>query len=319
VSVMSEEFWRDKRVLVTGGAGFVGSHVVERLRQTRAVSEENIVVPRSSTHDLRQLDQCEDVMRGVRIVLHLAGDVGGMGYSAGHPASQYYNSTLIDLHVMEAARRAGIDKMIAVGSATAYPAQAVSPLREEALFDGLPFASHLGYGYAKRSLAVQVRVFQRQYGLDAAVVMPTNSYGPRDNFDRATSHVIPATIGKCLEDPRLVVWGDGSAVRDFLYVEDLAEGVLLAAERLAPGEHVNLGSGEEVSVKDLVTLIAELTGFVGTIVFDADKPGGEARRVLCTERAKRLIGFEPRWTLRDGLARTLDWYRAAAGADRGRA
>ena len=313
---MDEAFWRGKRVLVTGGAGFVGSHVVERLRQTRSVPAENIVVPRSNTQDLRRLEHCLEVVQGVQIILHLAADVGGMGYSAGHPASQYYNSTLIDLHVMEAARRAGIGKLIAVGSSTAYPTQAASPLSEEALFDGLPYASHLGYGYAKRSLVVQAKIFHRQYGLNAAVVVPTNSYGPRDNFDRATSHVIPATIRKCLEDPRLVVWGDGAGVRDFLYVEDLAEGILLAAERLTPGEYVNLASGEEVSVKDLVRLIAELTGFKGEIVFDAEKPGGEPRRVVRIEQAKRAIGFQARWALRDGLMRTLAWYLASAGGDK---
>jgi GDP-L-fucose synthase len=217
------------------------------------------------------------------------------------------------LHVMEASRLSGVEKLIAVSSITAYPALASSALREEELFDGLPYESHLGYGYAKRSLVVQARVFHRQYGLDVAVVVPTNAYGPRDNFDRATSHVIPATIRKCLEDPRLVVWGDGSAVRDFLYVEDLAEGILLAAERLAPGEYVNLAAGEEVSIKQVVWLIAELTGFTGEILFDADKPAGEPRRVVHIEEANRSIGFQARCSLREGLARTIAWYRSSGG------
>ncbi|HKZ76632.1 MAG TPA: NAD-dependent epimerase/dehydratase family protein [Actinomycetota bacterium] len=307
---MTADFWRDKRVLVTGGAGFVGSHVVDRLRESRRVPPDRIVVPRSRTHDLRLLETCLSVMDGVDVVLHLAADVGGMGYSRTHPASQYYNTTLLDLQVLEAARRAGVRKVVAVGSSTAYPATAASPLREEQLFDGLPYDAHLGYGYAKRALVIQARVFHRQHGLDVAVVVANNAYGPRDNFDRATSHVVPATIRKCLEDPRLVVWGDGSGRRDFLFVEDLAEGILLAAERLAGPGYVNLASGEEVTIKELVALVVELTGFTGEVAFDLDKPGGEARRVVSIDRARELIGFLPRWSLREGLARTLAWYRA---------
>lgn len=306
---MRKEFWQNKRVLVTGGAGFVGSHVVERLVRTRNVSEHNIVVPRSQRYDLRKLEHCLEVMQDIQIVLHLAADVGGMGYSRSHPASQYYNSTLIDLNVLEAARRMGIEKMLGVGSSTAYPATAQSPLREEDLFDGLPYESHLGYGYAKRALVVQAQIFSRQYGLNVAVVVANNAYGPRDNFDPITSHVIPATIRKCLEDPQLVVWGDGSAIRDFMYVEDLAEGILLATERLAASQYLNLASGEEVSIRQLVRQIVELTGFSGKVVFDTDKPGGEPRRVVSIEKARREIDFEPSWSLREGLRQTIAWYK----------
>jgi GDP-L-fucose synthase len=308
---VDRDFWRGKRVLVTGGAGFVGSHVVERLVSTRGVSERDIVVPRSRECDLRLLDHCLKAVREVEVVLHLAADVGGMGYSRSHPAVQYYNSTLIDLQVMEAARRAGVPRMVAVSSSTGYPSQAPSPLREEDLFAGLPYEAHLGYGYSRRSLVVQAQVFHRQYGLDVAVVVANNAYGPRDNFDPATSHVIPATIRKCLEDDRLVVWGDGTAIRDFLYVEDLAEGTLLAAERLRAPEYVNLASGVETSIRELVQAIVEVTDFRGEVVFDTSKPGGETRRVVSIEKARALLGFEPRWSPREGLARTVAWYRGS--------
>jgi GDP-L-fucose synthase len=310
---MAEAFWQGKRILVTGGSGFVGSHVVERLVRSRGVPERNIVVPRSQQYDLRQLEHCLEVMQDIQVVLHLAADVGGMGYSRNHSASQYYNSTLMDLHVMEAARRVRIKKMVAVSSSTAYPATALSPLQEEDLFNGLPYEAHLGYGYAKRALIVQAQVFHRQYGLNVAVVIANNAYGPRDNFDRATSHVVPATIRKCLEDSRLVVWGNGSAIRDLLYVEDLAEGVLLAAERLTAPHYLNLASGEEISIKRLIDLIVESTGFSGEVTFDIDKPGGEPRRVVKIDRARREIGFVPRWSLREGLARTVAWYRGQRG------
>jgi GDP-L-fucose synthase len=309
---MNEVFWQGKRVLVTGGSGFVGSHVVERLVRTRGVRSEDIIVPRSRSCDLRFLNNCLDVMRGIEVVLHLAADVGGMGYSRSHPASQYYNSTLMDLNVMEVARRVGVERMIAVSSSTAYPASAPSPLREEDLFNGIPFESHLGYGYAKRSLVIQSQVFHRQYGLNVAVVVANNAYGPRDNFDRASSHVIPATIRKCLEESRLVVWGDGTAVRDFLFAEDLAEGVLLAAERLPAPQHVNLASGEEISIKDVVRLIVDLTGFSGEVGFEEDRPGGEPRRVVSIQKARDVMGFEPQWSLREGLARTIAWYQSTA-------
>ena len=307
-----DEFWRNKRVLVTGGAGFIGSYVVRRLIDTRGVAAENIRVPRSADCDLRYIENAQRAVQGIDVVLHLAADVGGLGYSSTHPAQQYYNCALIDLQVVEAARREGVSKVIGVSSSTAYPAVAESPLREEALFAGKPRSSHLGYGAAKRNLIILAEVYHQQYGMDIATVVANNAYGPGDNFDPRSSHVIPATIRKCLEDSELVVWGDGTPVRDFLYVEDLAEAIILAAEKLPAAEYVNIGSGRETSIKELVELIVRLTGFKGKIVFDTSKPRGEPRRSVSIEKARRLIGFQPRYSLEEGLARTINWYKAMA-------
>jgi GDP-L-fucose synthase len=308
-----DRFWQDKRVLVTGGAGFVGSHVVCRLVDTRGIPAENIRVPRSTDCDLRYFENARRAVRDIDIVLHLAADVGGLGYSSTHPAQQYYNCTLIDLQVVEAACQEGVGKFIGVSGSTAYPAEAKSPLREEALFSGKPRDSHLGYGAAERSLIVLAEVYHRQYEMDIAVIVANNVYGPGDSFDPQSSHVIPAIIRKCLEDPELTVWGDGTPIRDFLYVKDLAEVVLLAAERLPSPEYVNIGSGREVSIGDLVTLIADLTGFEGDIRFDTSKPRGEPRRSVSIERARRLIGFQPEFSLEEGLRRTIEWYQQIRG------
>jgi len=298
-------------LFIFSGVGFVGFHVVDRLVRTRGVPERDIIVPRLQDHDLRLLENCQEVMNGVQVVLHLAADIGGMNYSRSHPASQYYNCMLIDLQVMEAARRADVEKIVALSSSTAYPATSSSPLNEDELFNGLPYESHLGYGYAKRAVVVQAQLFHRQYGLNVAVALANNAYGPRDNFDRVTSHVIPATIRKCFEDQKLLVWGDGLAVRDFMYVEDLAEGVLLCVENLPAAQYVNLASGQEASIRELVELIVELTSFSGQIDFDRDKPGGEPRRVVSIDKAQQMIGFKPQYSLRDGLARTIAWYQSS--------
>ena len=304
----TDAFWRDKRVLVTGGAGFIGACVTEALRR-RGVPDDRIVVPRSRTCDLRVLDHCRQAVRGCDIVVHLAAPTGGISFSRAYPASQYRDCSLINLHILEAARETGIGKFVGLGNLLAYPASAGSPLREEALYDGPIAGTHLGIGLAKRDLVALAEMYHREFGMSVVNVLSANAYGPRDHFDSPHSHVIPATIAKCLRDPELLVWGDGSPTRDFLFVEDIAEGLVLAAERLEPPEFVNLASGTEVSIGDLVRLIATLTGFGGRIVFDASKGGGDPRRSASIVRASQLMGFAPRVRLEEGLRRTIAWYQ----------
>lgn len=303
-------FFTGKKVLVTGGAGFIGSFVVERLIKTKGVDPADIVVPRSADCDLRRFENARRAVEGCQIVFHLAAQTGGIAFSRRHPASQYYNCSLVNLHVLEAARLASVAAFVAVGNLLAYPATAPSPLREEVLHDGKIAETHLGVGLSKRDLVVMAEMYHREFGMNVFVVLPANAYGPRDRFDPEISHVIPATIRKCFEQSaELVVWGDGTPTRDFLYVEDLAEGLVLAAERLEGPECVNLASGQEISIRDLVHLIARLTGFKGKIVFDASKSGGDPRRAASTARAERRIGLKPRYSLEEGLRRTIDWYR----------
>jgi GDP-L-fucose synthase len=302
-------FWDNKKVLVTGGAGFVGSHVVDRLLG-RGVPRDRVVVPRSRECDLRVLENCRRAVQGADVVVHLAAAVGGIGYSKGHPATQYYNCLLMDLHMVEAARDAGVEKFVSISSACAYPLEAPYPLREESLFTGVPQETNRAYGFAKSMMVAQAEAYSKQYGMNIAVLVGANAYGPRDNFHPEHSHVIPSLIRKCHEDrEELVVWGDGTPTRDFLYVEDFAEGVLLAAERLEGWEPVNIGTGREISVRDLVAVIADLSGFRGRVRYDPSKPGGQPRRVISIDRARARMGFEPRTPLEEGLRRTIEWYR----------
>jgi GDP-L-fucose synthase len=304
-------FYTGRKILVTGGAGFIGSFLVEHLTGEGGVRPEDIVVPRSRDCDLQVFDNARRAVEGCDVVFHLAAASGGIAYSRAYPASQYYTCSLINLHVLEAARRAGVRKVVALGNLLAYPATAPSPLREEQLHDGKVAATHLGIGVSKRDLVLMAEMYQREFGLDVVVVLSANAYGPRDHFDPEKSHVIPATIVKCCaQPPELVVWGDGTPTRDFLYVADVAAGLALAGERLPAGQYVNLASGREISIGDLVRLIAELTGFKGTVRFDASQGGGDPRRGGSSARADALLGFRPRVSLEDGLRRTVEWYRA---------
>src|SRR5688572_12412284 len=296
------------RVLVTGGAGFIGARLVQALRR-RGVPDDSIVVPRSRTCDLRVAERCREIVQGCDVVFHLAAPTGGISFSRSHPASQYRDCALINLHMFDAAREAGIRKFVTLGNLLAYPIAARSPLREETLYDGPIADTHLGIGLAKRDLVSLAEMYHREFGLPVVSILSANAYGPGDHFDSPHPHVIPATIGKCLRDDRLVVWGDGSPTRDFLYVDDLAEGLLLAAERLDPPAVVNLASGTEISIGNLVELIARLAGFTGPITFDPSKGGGDPRRVASTERSTRLLGFAPQVSLEEGLRRTIEWYR----------
>lgn len=305
-----QTFWQGKRVLVTGGGGFIGSCVVEALRR-RGVPDADIVVPRSRSCDLRLPQHCREAVRDCGVVIHLAAPTGSIAFSRARPASQFRDCMLINLHLLEAARDAGVEKVVALGNLLAYPAAAPVPYREDTVHDGAVAATYMGIGLAKRDMLNLADMYHREFGLNVVNVLAANAYGPRDHFDGAQAHVIPATIVKCFRDEDLVVWGDGSPTRDFLFVDDIAEGLLLAGERLVAPGFVNLASGTEISIADLVTLIARLCGFGRRIVFDASKGGGDPRRVASTSRSDELIGFSPRVPMEDGLRRTIDWYRHA--------
>ena len=302
-----------KKILVTGGNGFIGKNLVENLATLRGVPRENIVVTRSKTDDIRVYETCERLLRDnkIDIVIHLAALIGGVGYSSTHAAEQYYNNILMDLQIVEASKNVGVEKVVLVSSACAYPERTPYPLKEEYLWQGIPQETNLAYGIAKRLMHVQGPAYREQYGLNVVSVIPNNAYGVHDNFHPSFSHVIPSLIRRTVagEDP-LVVWGDGTPTRDFLYVKDFVEGVLLAAEKLDTDEYVNLGSGTETAIKDLISMIQKHTGHTGTVVYDNTKPNGQPRRSVDISRARELIGFEPKYSLEDGLKETIEWYLA---------
>lgn len=308
------------RFLVTGGAGFFGSHVVEELIE-RGVSEDRIFVPRSADYDLRKRENVVGVYEDADpdIVIHLAATVGGIGANQAHPGKFFYENLMMGVHLMEEARRREIEKFVSVGTVCAYPKHTPIPFREENLWDGYPEETNAPYGIAKRALLVQGRAYREEYGLSAIYLLPVNLYGPRDDFDPQTSHVIPAIIKKCIEardegGQKVVAWGDGSPTREFLYVEDAARGLVRATERYGEPQPVNLGGNREISIRELVEMIVELTGFGGRIEWDTSKPNGQPRRSVDATRAKERFGFEPEVPLREGLKRTISWYRKVRGA-----
>ena len=308
-----QSFWAGKRVCVTGGAGFLGSFVVEALHRRGA---REVVAPRSRDYDLRRLDAIQRLLADVRphVVIHLAARVGGIGANRASPAEFFYDNLMMGAPLLHEAWRAGVEKFVAIGTVCAYPKHAPIPFREESLWDGYPEETNAPYGLAKKMLLVQSETYRAQYGFNSIFLLPVNLYGPRDNFDPATSHVIPALIRKCLAavargDEEIVVWGDGSATREFLYVEDAAEGIVLAGERYDASDPVNLGSASEISIRDLTTRIAGLTGFTGRLVWDTSKPNGQPRRKLDTSRAKALFGFVSGTPFDEGLRATIEWYR----------
>ncbi|NLB00663.1 MAG: GDP-L-fucose synthase [Methanomicrobiales archaeon] len=304
-------FWDRKRVLVTGGAGFLGSVLVERLE---GISAEEIRVPRSRDLDLRRWDDCVEAVEDVDIVIHLAARVGGIGYNMANPGSLFYDNAVMGIQLMEAARQASVEKFVAVGTICAYPKFTPVPFREEDLWNGYPEETNAPYGLAKKMLLVQAQAYRQQYGFNAVYLLPVNLYGPGDNFDPASSHVIPALIKKFVEavesDAESVeVWGTGAASREFLYVDDAAEGIALAAERYDKPDPVNLGAGFEITIRDLATLIGGIVGFTGEIVWDTEKPDGQPRRCLDVSRAEREFGFRAKTGFEDGLRATIEWYR----------
>src|SRR5436309_4554877 len=305
-------FWEDKRLVVTGGAGFLGSFVVQKLRQRGC---EHIVAPRSNEYDLRDRDAIIRLYTEARpeIVIHLAAVVGGIGANRANPGRFFYDNAIMGIQMMEYARKFGIEKFVAVGSVCAYPKFAPVPFKEDELWNGYPEETNAPYGLAKKMMLVQAQAYRTQYGFNAIYLLPVNLYGPGDNFDLDTSHVIPALIRKCVEakenkDDRIVLWGDGSPTREFLYVEDAAEAIALATERYDGPEPVNLGSGEEISIRELAELIATEVGFRGEIVWDTTQPNGQPRRRLDVSRAERLLGFRARHPFRDGVRQTVDWF-----------
>ena len=311
----SGAFWRGKRVVVTGGAGFLGSFVVERLRARGA---EQIIVPRSVEYDLVDGAAARRLVADARpdIILHLAARVGGIGANREHPADFFYDNLMMGAQLLHEAWRAGVEKFVTIGTVCSYPKFTPVPFREEDLWDGYPEETNAPYGLAKKALLVQGQAYRRQYGFNSIFLLPVNLYGPRDNFDPRSSHVIPALIRKCLEArdagaAEIVAWGDGSPTREFVYAEDTAAGIVLAAERYDGGEPVNLGSSSEISIKDLTELIARLTGFQGTITWDASKPNGQPRRKLDVSRARDWFGFEATTPFEDGLRKTIQWYEQA--------
>ncbi len=303
-----DNFWNEKKVLITGGAGFIGSYVVRNLIEKRGVKAPNIIVPRSKDHDLRNLDNCVRVVEGCQVVIHLAAVTGGIYFSRTYPAKQYYDSSLIDMNMIEAACSEGVEKFVAIGNLFAYAGDVPIPIKEEYLFNGLPTDAHRGVGWFKRNLALLADLYCRQYKMPMVVVYSANAYGPGDTLDAAHAHVIPATIMKCFQEKKLIVWGDGSPTRDFLFVEDVAEGLLLAAEKLDPPDYVNIGSGNEISIKKLVEYIVQFSEFKGNVDFDVTKSGGDARRCTDINKAVSLMNFKPSTTMEEGLKRTVEWY-----------
>jgi GDP-L-fucose synthase len=307
------DFWAKRRVLVTGGAGFFGSFVVDRLRALGAA----VTVPRSRDYDLVDRGACRRVIADARpeLVFHLAARVGGIGANRDNPGGMVFENAMMGLSLLEECRLAKVPKTVIAGSICAYPKFAPIPFREDDLWNGYPEETNAPYGIAKKLLLVQSQAYRQQYGVNSIVLFPVNMYGPRDNFDLRTSHVIPAMIRKCVtarDDgaPEVTLWGDGTPTREFIYADDAAEALILAAERYDSSEPVNIGSGTEISMKELADVIARATGFTGRFVWDTSQPNGQPRRQLDVSRAKERFGFVAKTSFADGLKATVDWYLA---------
>lgn len=305
-------FWSNKCVVVTGGAGFLGSFVVDQLR---AKGCRRIVVPRSKDYDLVQMEAVRQLYSDAKpdLVIHLAARVGGIGANQANSGRFFYDNLMMGTQLIEVGRQLGLKKFVATGTICAYPKFAPIPFKEDDIWNGYPEETNAPYGLAKKMMLAQSRAYRQQYGFNSIVLFPVNLYGPRDNFDLETSHVIPALIRKCAEardtgQASISLWGDGSPTREFLYVEDAAEGILLAAEQYDGDLPVNLGTGEEVAIRDLARMVAAEVGFTGTIQWDTTKPNGQPRRCLDVSRAKQLFGFQARHPLLDGLKKTVQWF-----------
>lgn len=304
---------KDTKILVTGGAGFLGKKVVKELLK-RGVKESDIIIPRSKDLDLRKFANCVSVVRGIDIVIHLAARVGGIGFNQEHPAELFYDNAIMGIQLMEAARIAGVKKFVAVGTVCAYPKFTPVPFKEEDLWNGYPEETNAPYGLAKKMLLVQAQAYREQYGFNAIYLLPVNLYGPGDNFNPDSSHVIPALIKKFVEakeagDSHVVVWGTGAASREFLYVDDAARAIIMATEAYNGKEPVNLGAGKEITIRELVTIIKNYVEYKGEIVYDTTKPDGQPRRCLDTSRARDYFGFNAEISFEEGLKLTIEWYK----------
>ncbi len=311
---MSFDFRSAKKIVITGGAGFLGKHVQLELKK-RGAREESFFIPRSKDHDLRNREVCERVVEGADLVLHLAAKVGGIGYNQKFPAELFYDNATMGIHMIEASRKAKVKKIVVAGTICAYPRYTPVPFKEENLWNGYPEETNAPYGVAKKSLQVMLQAYRDQYGLNGIFLLPVNLYGPEDNFDLENSHVIPALIRKFIEAkeknaPHVTLWGDGSPTREFLFVEDAARGIVMGAENFDSSDPVNLGSSEEISIKDLATLIQKKTGFTGKIVWDSSRPNGQERRKLDVNRAKERFGFTSQVSFDEGLDRTISWWKS---------
>lgn len=303
-------FWSGKQVVVTGGAGFLGSQIVNNLH-TKGVHD--ISIPRSASFDLRTQSACATIVKGADIVIHLAAVVGGIGYNSTIPGTMFYDNILMGTHMMEESRKAGVAKFVAIGTICAYPKHAPVPFKESDLWVGYPEETNAPYGLAKKMMLVQSRAYRQQYNFNSIFLLPVNLYGPGDNFSDKSSHVIPALIKKFVTAkernlPEVIVWGSGKATREFLYIQDAAQGILLATEKYDKSEPVNLGAGFEISIQALAEKIKQLVGYRGKIIWDTSKPDGQPRRMLDTTRAKTEFDFVATTPFDEGLAATIKWY-----------
>jgi GDP-L-fucose synthase len=315
---MTDPFWSGKRVIVTGGAGFLGKHVTSRLAERGAA---DVFVPRIEDFNLvdaieirRMYDAALDGAEASRAtVVHLAANVGGIGANLEHPAEFFYDNLMMGVELMHQGYQRGIEKFVAIGTVCAYPKFTPVPFKEDDLWTGYPEETNAPYGMAKKMMLVQAQAYRQQYGFDAIFLLPVNLYGPGDNFNLKTSHVIPALIRKAIESrdagaTTLSLWGDGSPTREFLYVEDAADGIVAAAEKYGGADPVNLGSGQEISIRDLAAMIVKLTGFEGNVVWESDKPNGQPRRALDVSRAREYFGWQARMPFEEGIRRTIKWF-----------
>lgn len=308
---MGTNFWKDKRVVITGGNGFLGRHLVEKIK---VKNPKEIFIPSRSKYDLRRYEDCLKVAKKGDIIIHLAANVGGIGYNREFPADLFEDNILMGTFMLKAAREVGVKKYVALGTICAYPKFTPVPFKEENIWMGYPEETNAPYGLAKKMQLVQSEAYRQQYGFNSIFLLPVNLYGPGDNFDPASSHVIPALIRKFIEadkkgEKEVVVWGTGRASREFLYVDDAAEGILKATEKYNKSDPVNLGAGFEITIRDLADLIKKLTGYKGKIVWDKTKPDGQPRRMLDVSKAKKEFGFAAKTSFENGLKKTIEWYK----------